>query len=61
MVQFNIANAISNASNGDRGFIAGFSSTTISDGNLEQNIKDNTAYKALPKDKEIICVAVDVR
>lgn len=61
LVQFNIANAISNASNGDRGFIAGFSSTTISDGNLEQNIKDNTAYKALPKDKEIICVAVDVR
>jgi hypothetical protein len=61
LVQFNIANAISNASNGDRGFIAGFSSTTISDANLEQNIKDNAAYKALPKDKEIICVAVDVR
>lgn len=61
LVQFNIANAISNASNGDRGFIAGFSSTTISDVNLEQNIKDNAAYKALPKDKEIICVAVDVR
>ena len=40
LVQFNIANAISNASNGDRGFIAGFSSTTISDANLEQNIKD---------------------
>lgn len=61
LVQFNIANAISNASNGDRGFIAGFSSTTISDAILEQNIKDNAAYKALPKDKEIICVAVDVR
>lgn len=61
LVQFNIANAISNASNGDRGFIAGFSSTTISDANLEQNIKNNAAYKALPKDKEIICVAVDVR
>lgn len=61
LVQFNIANAISNASNGDRGFIAGFSSTTISDANLEQNIKDNAAYKALPKDNEIICVAVDVR
>lgn len=61
LVQFNIANAINNASNGDRGFIAGFSSTTISDANLEQNIKDNAAYKALPKDKEIICVAVDVR
>lgn len=61
LVQFNIANAISNASNGDRGLIAGFSSTTISDANLEQNIKDNAAYKALPKDKEIICVAVDVR
>ena len=51
LVQFNIANAISNASNGDRGFIAGFSSTTISDVNLEQNIKDNAAYKALPKDE----------
>lgn len=61
LVQFNIANAISNASKGNRGFIAGFSSTTISNENLEQNIKDNDAYKALPKDKEIICVAVDVR
>lgn len=61
LVQFDIANAISNASKGNRGFIAGFSSTTISDANLEQNIKDNDAYKALPKDKEIICVAVDVR
>lgn len=61
LVQFDIANAISNASKGNRGFIAGFSSTTISDVNLEQNIKDNDAYKALPKDKEIICVAVDVR
>lgn len=61
LVQFDIANAIINASKGNRGFIAGFSSTTISDANLEQNIKDNDAYKALPKDKEIICVAVDVR
>lgn len=61
LAQFDIVNAISNASKGNRGFIAGFSSTTISDANLEQNIKDNDAYKALPKDKEIICVAVDVR
>ncbi|MBQ7870236.1 MAG: hypothetical protein IJ355_07930 [Prevotella sp.] len=61
LVQFDIANAISKASNGDRGFIAGFSSTTISNADIEQNIKDNEAYKALPKDKEIICVAVDVR
>ena len=59
--QFQIHNAIVKASSGDRGFIAGFSSTTISDAELEQHIKDNEAYKALPKDKEIICVAVDVR
>ncbi|MCH5176255.1 MAG: hypothetical protein J1F40_10245 [Prevotellaceae bacterium] len=61
LAQFNINNAISKASNGDRGFIAGFSSTSISDDNLERNIKNNDAYKALPKDKELICVAVDVR
>lgn len=58
---FNISNAIRKVSNGDRGFIAGFSSTSISDDNLERNIKNNDAYKALPKDKELICVAVDVR
>lgn len=58
---FNIGNAIRNASNGNRGFIAGFSSTKISDAILEQHIKNNAEYKALPKDKEIICVAVDVR
>ena len=57
----NIGNAIRNASNGNRGFIAGFSSTKISDAILEQHIKNNAEYKALPKDKEIICVAVDVR
>ena len=61
LIQFNIHNAISKASNGDRGFIAGFSSTTRSDADLVLRIKDNDAYKALPKDKEIICVAVDVR
>ena len=58
---FNIGNAIRYALNGNRGFIAGFSSTTISDMILEQHIKNNAEYKALPKDKEIICVAVDVR
>lgn len=61
LFHFNIGNAIKNASNGNRGFIAGFSSTTISDAILEQHIKNNAEYKALPKDKEIICVAVDVR
>ena len=61
LVPFTIPNAIRNASRGDRGFFAGFSSTTISDADLENNIKANAAYKALPKDKELICVAVDVR
>lgn len=61
LLPFNIDNAISKASNGDRGFIAGFSSTSISDNDLEQRIKNYDAYKALPKNKEIICVAVDVR
>lgn len=61
LVQFNIASAIDKASHGDRGFIAGFSSTMISDADLEQHIKNNAEYQALPKDKEIICVAVDVR
>lgn len=59
--KFNISNAIKKASIGDRGFIVGFSSTPISDVTLEKNIKNNAAYNALPKDKEIICVAVDVR
>ena len=61
LVHFNIDNAIRNASNGNRGFIAGFSSTKISDAILENHLKNNAEYKALPKDKEIICVAVDVR
>lgn len=61
LIPFNINNAIDNASKGERGFIAGFSSTSISDATLEENIKNNDAYKVLLKDKEIICVAVDVR
>ena len=61
LLPFNINYAIDNASKGERGFIAGFSSTTISDAALEENIKNNDAYKALLKEKEIICVAVDVR
>ena len=61
LVPFTSFEARMKANNGDRGFIVGFSSTTISNERLEQNLKDNEAYKALPKDKEIICVAVDVR
>ena len=61
LVPFTSQDARMKANNGNRGLIAGFSSTSISDSDLEQNIKDNDAYKALPKDKETICVAVDVR
>ena len=61
LVSFTTREAREKANNGDRGLIVGFSSTTISNEKLEQNIKDNKAYKALPKDKEIICVAVDVQ
>ena len=61
LVPFTTREARIKANSGDRGLIAGFSSTTISNEELEQNIKDNDAYKALPKDKEIICVAVDVQ
>lgn len=61
LVPFTTREARMKANNGDIGLIACFSSTTISDDRLEQNLKDNDAYKALPNDKEIICVAVDVR
>lgn len=61
LVPFTSQDARMKASNGNRGLIAGFSSTTISDAILEQHIKNNAEYKALPKDKETICVAVDVR
>ena len=60
LLPFTTFEARMKANNGDRGLIAGFSSTTISNEELEQNLKDNEAYKALPKDKVIICVAVDV-
>jgi hypothetical protein len=61
LVTFNIGDAVNKASQGDRGFIAGFSSTTIADDELIQNLMDNDAYKNLPKDKELICVAVDMQ
>ena len=53
--------ALERASRGERGYIAGFSSTTISDADLISHLKDNEQFKALPKNQEIICVAVDVR
>ncbi len=53
--------ALTKASRGERGFIGGFSSTSISNDVLERHILDNNHYKALPKSYEIICVAVDVR
>ncbi|MBR3387877.1 MAG: hypothetical protein IKG84_06575 [Bacteroidales bacterium] len=49
------------ASQGDRGFIGGFSSTAISNDVLERHIKNDEHYKSLPKTHEIICVAVDIQ
>lgn len=52
--------ALEKAAAGERGFIAGFSTTSMSNDALERHIIENAHYIALPKDKEIICVAVDM-
>lgn len=53
--------ALLKASRGERGFIAGFSATNMADVVLEQHILNNSYYKAVPKDHELICVAVDLK
>lgn len=60
LVTFGIEKAIENASHGNRGLLAGFSSTSIPDEDLESLIKANKAYSLLPKNNELICVAVDL-
>lgn len=52
--------AQNNMLNGDRGFIAAFSSTSMSDKVLASHIEKNAHYKALLKYNELVCVAVNL-
>lgn len=45
---------------GMKGFIAAFSSTSMSDGKLKAHIENNKYYQALLKYAEVICVAVSM-
>lgn len=52
--------ALDNAINGHKGYIAAFSSTEIRTDDLIMNIRDNVHYKGLSSHKELICVAVTI-
>lgn len=52
--------ALDNANNGDKGYIAAFSSTEIETEDLVKNIQNNEHYKNLSSHKELICVAVTI-
>lgn len=52
--------ALENANNGDKGYIAAFSSTEIETKDLVKHIQDNEHYKNLSSHKELICVAVTI-
>lgn len=49
-----------NMLNGKKGFIAAFSSTTISDEDLKKHIENNNDYKQLLDYEELVCVAVNI-
>lgn len=52
--------ALENANNGDKGYIAAFSSTGIKTEKLVKRIQNNKHYKNLSSHKELICVAVTI-
>ena len=52
--------ALENANNGDKGYIAAFSSTEIETEELVKHIQDNVHFKELSSHKELICVAVTI-
>lgn len=52
--------ALENANNGDKGYIAAFSSTKIETEDLVKHIQNNEHYKKLSSHKELICVAVTI-
>jgi len=49
-----------NHASGNKGFIAAFSSKSMTTAKLIEGIKANTDYQALTKFKELICVAVNL-
>ena len=51
---------LKNANNGDKGYIAAFSSTEIETEDLVKHIQNNEHYKKLSSHKELICVAVTI-
>ncbi len=60
IVHFFSEEALENANNGDKGYIAAFSSTEIETEKLVKHIQDNEHYKNLSSHKELICVAVTI-
>ena len=52
--------SLENANNGDKGYIAAFSSTGIETEKLVKHIQNNEHYKNLSSHKELICVAVTI-
>lgn len=52
--------ALENANNGNKGYIAAFSSTEIETEELVKHIQDNVHFKKLSSHKELICVAVTI-
>jgi hypothetical protein len=52
--------ALKNANDGNKGYIAAFSSTEIETEDLIKNIQNNEHYKNLSSHKELICVAVTI-
>jgi len=52
--------ALENANNGDKGYIAAFSSTEIETDELVKHIQDNVHFKKLSSHKELICVAITI-
>lgn len=52
--------ALKNANDGNKGYIAAFSSTEIDTEDLIRNIQNNEHYKNLSSHKELICIAVTI-
>ena len=52
--------ALENANNGDKGYIAAFSSTEIETEELVKHVQNNEHYKNLSSHKELICIAVTI-
>lgn len=52
--------ALNNMGKDEKGFVAAFSATGISNEDLERNIENNAHFKNLLKYKELICVAVNI-